>query len=202
VRYLIVAFADQAAAQKIKTLLINSGLPVRGICGTGTQVLQMATQCEGGGVVICPIRFPDMGSQEVMSLLSEDFDMLVLVTSRQQALIGGSGIFTLAEPHNRTAIVDSARQLLETRQLRAAFYLDDQPSSHPTAAPSARPHDDAGEISHSRSHEDQKIIEQAKYLLMNRRKISEADAHRYLQKKSMESGIRLVELARRILTPV
>jgi len=200
VRHLIVAFADQAAAQKVKAVIQNAGLAVRGICTSGAQILQLAAQCDGGGLVICPIRFPDMSAREIMSLLSEDFDMLVLVTSRQQSLISGSGIFALAEPVNAASIISSARQLLETRQLRAVGFMDGAGEARPTAVPDPGRKSDS-ESSHGRSVEEQKVIEQAKYLLMNRKRISEADAHRYLQKKSMESGIRLIELARRIITP-
>jgi two-component system, response regulator PdtaR len=200
VRHLIVAFAAQAAAQKVKAVLQNAGLAVRGVCASGAQVLQLAAQCDGGGLVICPIRFPDMSAREIMSLLSEDFDMLVLVTSRQQSLIGGSGIFALAEPVNAASIISSARQLLETRQLRAIGFMDGAGEPRSTAVPETGRKSDR-ESSHGRSTEEQKVIEQAKYLLMNRKRISEAEAHRYLQKKSMESGIRLIELAHRIIAP-
>jgi two-component system, response regulator PdtaR len=194
VRYLIIAFNDQDVAQKIRALLLGRGLPVRGICGTGGQVLQMAALCDGGGVVICPIRFSDMNAQELMTLLPEDFDLLVFVTPRQQDLISGSGVFTLTQPVSADMILDCARQLLETRQLRAAAMNRDTPAEAP-----GRPA--SGLAPAGRSLEEQKIIEQAKYLLMNRRKMSETEAHRYLQKKSMESGIRLAELARRIIMP-
>lgn len=199
-RHLIVAFADQAAAQKVKAVLQNAGLTVRGICTSGAQVLQLAAQCEGGGLVICPIRFPDMSAREIMGLLSEDFDMLVLVTSRQQTLISGPGIFALAEPVNAASITSSARQLLETRQLLAIGFMDGAADARPTAAPDPERKSGA-DSSHGRSAEEQKVIEQAKYLLMNRKRMTEAEAHRYLQKKSMESGIRLVDLARRVITP-
>jgi hypothetical protein len=203
VRHLIIAFSEQDIAQKIKALLISRGQAVRGVCNAGHQVLQMAAGCEGGGVVICPIRFPDMTAQEIMSLLPESFDMLVLVTPRQQGQISGSGIYTLTQPFNSTLLLDSARQLMETRQLRAAssVVLDriHRPSS--LAAEQDEPGKRETAALHGRSTEEQKIIEQAKYLLMNRRKISEAEAHHYLQRKSMESGIRLVELARQIILP-
>lgn len=199
-RHLIVAFADQAVAQKVKAVLQSAGLPVRGICTSGSQVLQMAALCEGGGLVICPIRFSDMTANEVISLLSEDFDMLVLVTSRQQSMISGSGIFTLTEPVNAAGLINSASQLLETRQLRAAAFMSGPADARPTAVPDqSRKSDTNG--GHGRDMEEQKIIEQAKYLLMNRKRMTEADAHRYLQRRSMESGIRLVDLARRIITP-
>ena len=195
-RQLIIAFSDQDVALKLKALLISRGLPVRGICGSGAQVLQMAAQGEGGGVVVCPIRFTDMNASEVMSLLAEDYDMLVLVTPRQQGMISGPGVYALSQPASAADIVEAARQILETRQLRAA-----SSACQPTAPATGKPTPGGEDPAHGRTPEEQKIIEQAKYLLMNRRKITEAEAHRYLQKKSMESGIRLIELARRIISP-
>lgn len=196
-RQLIVAFSDPEVARKIKALLISRGLPVQGICGTGAQVLQMSAQGEGGGVVVCPIRFSDMSASEVMGFLPEDFDMLVLVTSRQQGLVSGPGIFTLTQPANASVLLDTIRQVLETRQMRAA------PSSihRPSGLPSDELAPSADGSAHARNSEEQKIIEQAKYLLMNRRQMSESEAHRYLQKRSMSSGIRLVDLARQIIQP-
>jgi two-component system, response regulator PdtaR len=198
-RQVIVAFSEPDAAQKIRALLISRGLPVRGICTAGSQVLQMAALCEGGGVVVCPIRFGDMNAQEVMGLLPEDFDMLVLVTSRQQELIVGPGLFTLVQPANAAVIHDAVRQLLDSRQLRAARIGRPDQVHRPDGLPSDGLEPALHAPEHSRPPEEQKIIEQAKYLLMNRRRISEAEAHRYLQKRSMESGIRLLDLARKIL---
>ena len=45
----------------------------------------------------------------------------------------------------------------------------------------------------------EKIVEQAKSLLMEREGLSEEEAHHQLQKRSMDSGARLVQTARRIL---
>ena len=51
----------------------------------------------------------------------------------------------------------------------------------------------------NRSAEEQLTIERAKTFLMQRKHLTEPEAHRFLQKRSMESGIRIVELARRLL---
>lgn len=202
-RHLIVAFSEQDVAQKIKALLTSHGQAVRGICSAGHQVLQMAAGSEAGGVVICPIRFPDMTAQEIMSLLPESFDMLVLVTPRQQGQISGPGIYTLTQPFNSTMLLDSVRQLMETRQLRAASSVVLDRIHRPSHLPAGVEERGKPETAamHGRTTEEQKVIEQAKYLLMNRRKMTEAEAHHYLQRKSMESGIRLVELARQIIQP-
>ena len=46
-----------------------------------------------------------------------------------------------------------------------------------------------------RSEKEQKIIDEAKKLLMERNSMTEEEAHRYMQKCSMDSGTNLVETA-------
>ena len=50
-----------------------------------------------------------------------------------------------------------------------------------------------------RTDEEKKIIDDAKALLMERNKLSEEEAHKYIQKLSMDSGNNLVETAQMIL---
>ena len=49
-----------------------------------------------------------------------------------------------------------------------------------------------------RSEADRKLIEEAKALLMERNHMTEEEAHRYLQKTSMDSGTNMVETAQMI----
>ena len=51
-----------------------------------------------------------------------------------------------------------------------------------------------------RSEEDQKVIQKAKELLMERNGFSEEEAHRYIQKRSMDNGTELVEVSQMILS--
>ena len=51
-----------------------------------------------------------------------------------------------------------------------------------------------------RSEEDLKIINEAKILLMKKNNLTEEEAHRYIQRVSMESGSGLVETAGKVLT--
>lgn len=50
-----------------------------------------------------------------------------------------------------------------------------------------------------RTQKEQKTIEDAKALLMERNNLSEEEAHKYIQKLSMDSGNNLVETAEMIL---
>ena len=51
-----------------------------------------------------------------------------------------------------------------------------------------------------RSEEEQILIDQAKALLMERNNMTEAEAHRYIQKCSMDSGTNMVETAQMVMS--
>ena len=51
-----------------------------------------------------------------------------------------------------------------------------------------------------RSEEEQAVIDEAKEMLMSRNNMSEMEAHRYIQKCSMDSGNSLVETAQMVLS--
>ena len=63
-----------------------------------------------------------------------------------------------------------------------------------------QPHSPAAK--EQRSESDKEIIGRAKALLMERNGMSEPDAHRFLQKRSMNSGESLVSVALSILNGV
>ena len=50
-----------------------------------------------------------------------------------------------------------------------------------------------------RSQEELALIDRAKALLMDRNGMTEEQAHRYLQKKSMDSGAKLIQTAQQVL---
>lgn len=51
----------------------------------------------------------------------------------------------------------------------------------------------------TRSEEDRKLIGKAKEILMQNHNMTEEEVHRYLQKKSMDSGTNLVEMSKMVL---
>lgn len=182
-RQLIIAFADSQLAQGLSQIFRNNGLSVNSVASSGLQALSQAANSPDGGLIVCPANLPDMPAQELMKLLPESFDLLVLLTSRQNSSIRGPGIFTLIYPFSRNMIAQSAKQILATRQI-----LENDTPRHNFHT--------AGK---NRSGSEQMLIEQAKLYLMNKQNVSEQEAHRYLQKQSMETGVRMAELARRII---
>ena len=54
-------------------------------------------------------------------------------------------------------------------------------------------------VTPARSPQEQQIVDQAKRLLMDRHGMTEEQAHRLLQKKSMDSGAKLIQTAQLVL---
>ena len=191
-RSIIIAFPDIAAAQKIRDILQNHGLPVRGLATNASMALRYIMSEDGGGLVVCGTQFPDMTSTQLHSLLPDDYDMLQLTSVGKLDLTFGQqeGLYTLTLPLHAQDLLSSVRMLLSTRQMcndvsRSAAA---KPNTAKTAAPPAK-----------RGAEEKRVIDQAKALLMNRNNMSEEEAHRFLQKKSMDTGSRLIDMAAAVL---
>lgn len=184
-RRLILAMPNPTIARKLQKVLEQGGLTVAATCGSGAQTLQAAASSPEGGVVVATLTFQDMTVQQLMPLLPDSFDCLALLKSSEKMPTLLPGLYTLGEPINGMILVSWCRQLLETRQIQIHKGVKTSQLS---------PGD-----KHGRSREEEKLIQSAKYVLMNRRRIDEPAAHRYLQQRSMQSGLRLAEMAARVL---
>lgn len=189
-RGIIVAFPDLANAHKIRDILQNHGFFVRGTATNASMALRFIMSEDGGGLIVCGTHFPDMSSIQLHSLLPDDYDMLQLSSAGNLDLTFGQqeGLYTLALPLHAQDLISSVRMLLETRQLSSNISR--------AAAPKAAKADTAPA---KRGAEEKRIIDQAKALLMNRNNMSEEEAHRFLQKKSMDTGSKLIDMAMYVL---
>ena len=170
---IIVVFPKPEDARNIRILLIRNGYQVSAVCTSGLQALNAADRL-GSGVIVCGYKFPDMLYEELFENLPPSFDMLLLASQR---VIGGGvreGIVSVAMPLKVIDLVNSLSMLIEQQERRRR-------RKRTTPA--------------KRSDEDQKLIADAKKLLMTRNNMTEEEAHRYLQKTSMDSGTNLVETA-------
>ena len=191
-RSIIVAFPDIAIVHKIRDILQMHNFPVRGLATNVSMALRCIQSEDGGGLIICGARFTDMTSTQMHKLIPDDYDMLVLTSAGNIDYSFGQqeGFYTLSLPLHTQDLVSSVRMLLDTRQM----YKDISRSAPPK--PSA-PKDDPPPA--KRGTEEQRIIDRAKALLMNRHNMSEQEAHRFLQKKSMDTGSKLIDMATAVL---
>ena len=173
----IVALPKQEAAQKIRKILGQSGYEVAGVCTTGAQALEKANRLEEG-ILICGCRFVDMMYTEVQEYLPSGFQMLLLASpaSLQER---ETDVVCLAMPLK-------VHELLQTLEMMESEIRQAKKRKRQRPA--------------QRTNEEQKIIESAKALLMERNGFTEAEAHRYIQKRSMENGVGLAEVAQMTLS--
>lgn len=175
---IVIAFPKKEVAQNIRKILSQSGYSVQAVCSTGAQALASVNNLENG-ILICGSRFIDMMYMEIHDYLPPEFQMLLIAspTSIQEREV--ENLVCLELPMK-------VHELLQTLEMMEGQIR--------------RRRKRLRSIPRQRSEEDRQMIEQAKALLMDRNKFSEEEAHRYIQKRSMENGTGLVEVAQMILS--
>lgn len=175
---IIVAFPKAENAESIKRILLRSGYPVDAVATTGAQALQFANSLKGG-ILICNYRFVDMMYTELYEYLPPSFQMLLVaspdVCSERQI----ADLMCLAMPLKVHELVHTL-EMISYSIARKRKKERMQPKQ--------------------RSEEEQKLLNGAKDLLMERNNMTEEEAHRYIQKRSMDNGTGLVETAQMILS--
>lgn len=174
---IIVVLPKPENGKSIRNLLMQNGFRVSGVCTTGSQALSRLDELNDG-LVICGYRMSDMMYGELHACLPKGFEMLLLASREVLQECEGNGIMCLAMPFKVFDLintVDMMCQAIERRKRKAR----------------QRPRE--------RSGEEVALVAEAKELLMNRNHMSEEEAHRYLQKCSMDSGTNLVETAQMVL---
>ena len=101
--------------------------------------------------------------------------MLIVAVQSLLDLCQNEDIFRLASPVRRSDLIASVKMLIQMGHRLEKF---------------VRPR---------RTEEEQAVILRAKELLMDRHGMTEEQAHRFLQKKSMDSGAKLAQTARLVL---
>lgn len=147
-------------------------------CNSASQVISAANESDGG-IVLCGYRLPDMHYTELYGYLPREFLMLLVASPARLQECSIGNIMCLAMPVHSHELVST----IETMWMELA-----RPGKKPGKP---RPK--------KRTVQEQKTIDDAKALLMERNHLSESEAHKYIQKLSMDSGNNLVETAEMIL---
>ena len=175
---IVVVFPKLEDAKNIRNLLVRNGYQVAGVCTSGTQALQFTDRL-GEGIVVCGYKATDMIYAELHDCLPAAFRML-LVASRH--LLDGCtdhDIVCLSLPLWVGDLVNTLEMIIGSMERRKRKQK-------------GRPRE--------RSEGEKKVIEEAKRLLMERNHMTEEEAHRYIQKCSMDSGNSLVETAKMVFS--
>ncbi|SDH10485.1 ANTAR domain-containing response regulator [Marvinbryantia formatexigens] len=173
---IIVVFPKAEDAKNIRNILVRSGYRVAAVCTSGAQVLQVADRI-GEGIVVCGYKFSDVMYSDLLADLPESFEMLLIASRSVLELCDDRGIVCLELPlkiHDLANTLEMMMGNLLRRKKRKKL----QPKV--------------------RSEEEIRLIADAKRLLMERNSMTEEEAHRYMQKCSMDSGTNIVETAQMV----
>lgn len=175
---IIIAFPKIDDANNIKNALIRNGFEVNATCTTGAQVVSIANELDDG-IVICGYRFSDMHYSELNNYLPKGFEMLLIASATKLEECTDNNIVCLSMPIKM-------HDLLNTLQMMSYNYVRRKKKEKDKPKP--------------RSEVDKAVIAKAKLVLMERNNMTEDEAHRYIQKNSMDSGTNMVEMAEMILS--
>lgn len=175
---IIVAFSRPEDGRNIKNILIKNGHQVTASCTSGSQVLTLADDLRSG-IVISGFRFGDMSGRQLGRQLPPGFDVLLIASPLKWSGENMGEIICLPAPFKVCDLISTVR-MIEQMQLKKRRQRRDR----------------TGE----RDEDDKRAIDQAKGILICRNSMTEPEAHRYLQKCSMDSGTGLAEAARMVLS--
>lgn len=170
----VVAFESEKNRQQTVNLLAAGNIPVRYVCRSGGEVIR-AIHTMGGGVIVCGFKLSDMTAAELAINLEGAAQMLLIAPPAQLALCEDEEVFLLPTPVNGGMLCGSVGMLLqiEERRLRKAI-------------PRRTPEEDA-------------VIKRAKQLFMEKSHITEEQAHRMIQRQSMDTGMKMADTAKMII---
>lgn len=175
---IVVVFPNKDNATNIRNLLTRGGMTVTGVCTTGAQAINYADALDEG-IVVCGYKMKDMMYTELREYLPDSFEIL-LIASKDKWINGeANGVMGLSMPLKVYDLMNTMDMMLQTMSRRRKKRKLEQKNRKP---------------------EQQALIKKAKLLLMERNNMSEAEAHRYLQKSSMDSGTNMVETAEMVLS--
>lgn len=174
----IVAFSKPEDARNIRNILTRSGFSVAAVCNSGAQVLAQAGNLSSG-LVVCGYRLADMLYRELYDNLPPEFAMLMVSSPSRRDTQTPEDVVCLPMPLKIHDLV-STLEMMEQTQARRRRRQKQQPKK--------------------RNEQERRLIDQAKKLLMERNGMSEEEAHRYIQKCSMDSGTNLAETVQMVIS--
>lgn len=173
----IVVFPKVEEAKSIQNILMRNGFFVAAVCTNGAQALNAAGNLKDG-IVVCGYRYVDMLYNELREYLPPEFEMLLLASPARYSDDGVSDVICLSMPLKVHELVLAMENISENYRRKKRL---------------------KSRKKRERSQEEKALLEEAKAVLIKKKSMTEVQAHRYIQKTSMDSCRDMEETARMIL---
>lgn len=171
---IILAFSKDETAHKVRMMLDGSGYKIHKIvCHSASELLRTAYDYDDI-LIIMGYKLPDGVVNDIYYDLHGNFKMISIVKPERVEDIEEENIFALPLPLSRQRLLDAIEVLCGSVE------------EHKRKK---------GE----RSPEETKLIERAKLFLMENYHMTESQAHRFMQKRSMDTGNKIADTAKVIL---
>ena len=170
---IILAFSKPETAQKFKKMLDGSGFEVRAVVHTAAELLRYLSNADEA-LVIMGYKLKDGQLEDVFDGLRPGQKLMSIVKAERQDMIENEDIFVLPLPVGRERLISSIEVFL----------------GHIERARTKNT---------NRSDDEEVVIEKAKLYLMEKYRMTERQAHRFIQKRSMDTGSKFIDTARQIL---
>ena len=170
-----VIAAPQGVAAKLQGILASAGIAPAAIYHTGAQALE----ADAPALVLTCWRLEDMTGPELAAQLGAAGVMMIVPGDYDPQELEGLDVLTLRNPISQDALIQAVRVMC---------YCGEKMSALEKKAAKLE-----------RQLAERKIIERAKGRLMDALRLSEKEAHYRIQKKSMDTGRRIVDVAQEIL---
>ena len=172
----IVAFESRTISVNIREILESEGEFSCLVCRSAAEV-KRAVHKHHRCIIVCGFKLADETCENLFYDLPKGCFMLMVAPQVRLELSENEGIFKLQSPVRRGELLASVRMLAQFQH-----YVPRE----------------KGPV--KRGGEEQRLIARAKAVLMDRHGMTEAQAHRFLQKQSMDNGVKLTDTARLVLT--
>lgn len=172
-----VVAAPENAAARLTGILAVAGIVPERIFYEGERVLQEIEP--EGTVLLTTYRLPDMTGEKLAQDLGDAAEVLMIVPQEYSTDELRDNVLVLRNPISQDALVQAVRTMVHcSARLTALRARADKLAC---------------------TLEERKVIDRAKGRLMDTLHLSESEAHYRIQKQSMDSGRRIIDVAREIL---
>lgn len=172
VERVVLAFSGKDTAEKIKNMLYGTGYEAEMICRSKAELMRYISEIDEV-LVIMGYKLPDAVADSVYEDMREGQKLMSIVRADMQYRIENPDILTVPLPLSRQHLISSIEVFLGVIERRQKMS--------------------------GRTSEEDKIIGKAKLYLMETYMMTEEQAHRFIQKRSMDMGAKFIDTAKMIL---
>lgn len=172
---IIIAFPNPDDSKILRSILVRNGYSIVGAVASGAQAINLSDDIDYG-IVICAYRLSDMQYMELRDNINESCELLLVCSPNKLGENFDENINFLPMPFKVVELVKKVGEIFDRLYYERKRKKKQQ----------------------DRGDRNFLTIQKAKELLIKHKKMTEPEAHKYLQKNSMENGDTIINTAKKI----